>query len=390
MLLDYQTRKYGISLLTKGHSHPLFQSFLQALMASPIPFIGTGLRRVASLLFQLLPASPPLEDLQSCSDFLLPIQDLEISPLPKETTAVLHRLKIPTLSKCLLVYTDGSKSINGMVSSGWAIFDPSVSLTLPITTGGCNIGTHAEVIDGETHAIQEALSVISPEFSHDSIYLFIDNQMCLNSLTGGPTYSQQYLQQTLLIIQKIRHSGRSVTAVWTPSHVGIKGNDLADAAAQSASTLPTCQWARVTLAWLRAAPRKFLLSQWQNSTIEGNVSREFSGMSSSLRYPVAQLLHKARTSTNAADYNPLSPEVRTCPCGNLLSSNHLLLECTRFDQQREAYAREIGGDISREQFLFSGTSPISLLRFLKQIGLFSFSPYIVTDDMEEVSFIDNA
>lgn len=301
-----------------------------------------------------------------------------------------HRIRIPTLTRCLLVYADGSKSLNGTVSSGWAIFDPSVSLTTPITIGGCSIGSHAEVIDGETHAIQETLSAISPDLSHDTIYLFVDNQMCLNSLTGGPTYSQQYLQQTLLTIQQIQRSGRRVIAVWTPSHVGIKGHDLADAAAQSASDLPTCPWARVTLAWLRNAPRNFLLSQWQNSTTERRVSLEFSGISSTLRYPVAKLLHKARTNTTSADYNPLSPETRACKCSSILSSHHLLFECVHFDQQREVYAQEIGGDISREQFLFSVKSSIALLRFLKQIGLFSFSPYVVYNDTEEVSFIDNA
>ena len=121
------------------------------------------------------------------------------------------------------IYTDGSKSDTGV---GCAfVYGPTTrTFTLP---------SQATVFTSELVAIHKALSFI--EVSDDMSYtVFTDSLSSLFAMRDFNTLNP-VLQDILVLLTSLDRTGKSVTLCWIPSHVGILGNERADAAAKRAS-----------------------------------------------------------------------------------------------------------------------------------------------------------
>lgn len=155
----------------------------------------------------------------------------------------------------ILVYTDGSKGVDGLTASAWHWRQVGEDTSTVLFEGACQIGKHCDIEDGEIHAIQEALDRLKYlHLREKDIYLCVDNQNPIKALAGGPTAGRAYVMKCLEDVATLQQKGCNVTGKWTPSHEGIPGNERADTLAKEGTKLGTCIWARVTLTWLRSQP----------------------------------------------------------------------------------------------------------------------------------------
>lgn len=161
-----------------------------------------------------------------------------------------------------VIYTDGSRDSTGC-SSGWLVTKHNHGLTSVLAQGCCNIGPHADIIDAEVHAIHEAIKWIRTyEKRRDPLYICVDNQTALRALAGGQCSVRQDLRLCLEGIMALRQEGCSVKGQWTPSHMGIQGNEQADTLASQGHKEAPCNSTKCTITWLRMRARTNLMEKW--------------------------------------------------------------------------------------------------------------------------------
>lgn len=81
-----------------------------------------------------------------------------ISALTKKEEGTKHKawiIGLPLGKK--LLYTDGSRSEGGTVSSAWHCLQTTTLAPKVLFEGRCNIGNRADIEDGEINEIQEGL-----------------------------------------------------------------------------------------------------------------------------------------------------------------------------------------------------------------------------------------
>jgi hypothetical protein len=176
-------------------------------------------------------------------------EHLFISTLNKEAATTAHLAWLEEVTNALIIYTDRSRNDNGQVSSGWCIFDSSLTLLDPLLKANCRLGPYSTVEDRETHAIHENLISLQPDVTL-SINICIDNQNCIRAIGDQPVGNNEYLSHTQAILQSLHHHRWTVHHRWTPIHCDILGNELADSLAKS-SPPDLFSWSRTTVSWLR-------------------------------------------------------------------------------------------------------------------------------------------
>ena len=71
----------------------------------------------------------------------------------------------------------------------------------------------------------------------DKHVVFTDSLSCILALKT--IYSKHPLIQDILVrLSMLDEAGKSISFFWVPSHVGLRGNELADAAANRAASVP--------------------------------------------------------------------------------------------------------------------------------------------------------
>ena len=118
------------------------------------------------------------------------------------------------------LYTDGSKDdhkVGCAVVSNFNI----IKRRLP---------GHTSIYTAELRAIQLALDVVNNS-NKDKYVICVDSLLCLQAI------EQQHIDHPLVLDVLENYSAlinKTVLFCWVPSHVGIRGNDQADAAAKAA------------------------------------------------------------------------------------------------------------------------------------------------------------
>lgn len=91
----------------------------------------------------------------------------------------------------------------------------------------------------EVFAIYKALLFLEQCPSlHQNIAILSDSKSALQALKNPRKNRASLLSQCLESIYNLKQRGCHVCLYWIPSHVNIKGNDLADCAAKESATLP--------------------------------------------------------------------------------------------------------------------------------------------------------
>jgi len=174
----------------------------------------------------------------------------------------------------LQVYTDASKTPDGKTSAAFCIpelkFEHSVRLTDKIT-----------IFTAEMMAIKQALQWIQENErqigAHQrNIVLFSDSLSVLQVLKNGKTDCRpNMIAKIFEIVNGIKNS---VTLVWIPSHLGIRGNEMADKAAQRAiSNQMVNLEVKLELKEIYNMITKYVMNKWQdmyNTSQHGHFYRE--------------------------------------------------------------------------------------------------------------------
>ncbi|GBN61685.1 hypothetical protein AVEN_217221-1 [Araneus ventricosus] len=127
-------------------------------------------------------------------------------------------------SSFIPIFTDGSKS-DGHVGCG-VVFQ---SDTLSYRLHNC-----CSVFTAELVAIFCALQEISPS-SQRNFIIYTDSMSSLETLSRYDTQMHPVGLEILSILQFLRNKSFNIIFCWIPSHVGISGNETADAIAKFAS-----------------------------------------------------------------------------------------------------------------------------------------------------------
>jgi ribonuclease HI len=155
---------------------------------------------------------------------------LSLDKKEKETRDKVQSL-IESISdeRTIQIYTDGTRQENGTVAAAW------VRTTEGEREKGWNLGKNMEVFDAECIAIARALESVKKE-ENRNIVIGVDSQAAINRMrhrgTGPAQSSAISFGDTA---RELTKKGCKITIVWTPSHIGIPGNEKADRAAENAA-----------------------------------------------------------------------------------------------------------------------------------------------------------
>ena len=174
----------------------------------------------------------------------------------------------------LAIYTDGSKSVDGRVSSAFTVPELKVKVNTRITDD-------LTVYTSELVAIKLALEWII-QVNDDllppgrDVVIYSDSLSSLMSLETGSSSSRPNLVQDILnLIDSI--VCRKITLTWVPAHVAIRGNEVADQLAKEA--LETEQVLQVGFELKETLQEidRYIRGKWQawwSSTTKGKFYRD--------------------------------------------------------------------------------------------------------------------
>ena len=116
--------------------------------------------------------------------------------------------------------------------AGIGIYIPKKNVNISLRTS-----SHSCISSIELAAIEDCLIHVKDSYQGETfdIVILSDSLSALEALKDCNHFDRN-INKTLTIISEIQESGRKVTLVWVPAHVGIPGNEKADALAKAATT----------------------------------------------------------------------------------------------------------------------------------------------------------
>ena len=137
--------------------------------------------------------------------------------------------RIEDLRGNLLCFTDASKTEDG--KAGIGIYIPQKDLKLSIRTS-----SHSSISSTELAAIESCLLHVKESYQGEilNLVIFTDSLSSLMNLKeSNNAYNDPDVYRILSTISELQEKGKEVTLVWVPAHVGIPGNEQADATGKS-------------------------------------------------------------------------------------------------------------------------------------------------------------
>lgn len=267
------------------------------------------------------------------------------------------------------IYTDGSKNMQGVGSAFTYGEQSSYHWSLPPL---------ASVYTAEQYAIWQALLFVGTlEIGQ---YLILSDS--LSSLQAmNDLYSRDPLvHRNLAQITSLKKNGKAVVFVWIPSHVRIKGNQIADQAAKEASRNGVDENIPIRAEDVKIALKQKILDSWQtewNHTVAKLRAvkpmvhpwpnmQNLRGLNRREQTVVTRLRigHTNATSLHMLRGNR-QPQCEAC--NTRLTVVHILVECPRYEPQRDEH------NIPRNLRSILGSTDSTIHRvieFLKDTELF--------------------
>jgi ribonuclease HI len=299
------------------------------------------------------------------------------SPHPdKETDPTgIHNRWITTLPDLtMLLYTDGSKFEDGRTGSGWVAYCVGDRAARRVASGRCHLGSRAEVYDAELHAIQEALTALrdSIDTMPGRAYVCVDNQSALDTLASDAS-ATEFSRAAVRVAADLSRSGWTIQGIWTPAHVGITGNEAADAEAKSgaAATASPCKHARATKTWMLAESKRQLRSKWTQELPDARPGLRFPAHLRGYKWADTRALWRLYCRRSPTDRDPARgpAAAEPCPCGDgFLSGGHAFIECRLLKRARKRMQTTSPGRLSRA-YVLDPKHTQAVITFLRTTGL---------------------
>ena len=227
-------------------------------------------------------------------------------------------------------------------------------------TRSFSLPKNASVFTSELVAISKALCFI--EVSEATSYLILSDS--LSSLLALRAFypSNPLIQAILTRLKSLDRAGTSVQFCWIPSHVGISGNEMADAAARRAAAAPCTRHLSLPARDFYPAVSSLVLSQWQEEwdSERSNKLRElkptlksWSSSSRRNRHEEVTLCRLRIGHTYATHGYLLRGEERPkCSlCRVPITVGHVLLSCPRHRHSRRRHLGYITPDTTLRDLL---------------------------------------
>ena len=311
-------------------------------------------------------SSPPWE--QACPEVDLTLGEVKKDDLLPSEAKSRALQRIASYEGCVSVYTDGSKTSEG-VGCAFVSGRETRSFSLPGS---------ASVFSAELLAISKALCFI--EVCDEASYLILTDSMSSLLALRSFNPSDPIVQDILTRLTSLDRAGRSIQFCWIPSHVGITGNELADAAARRAACAPCTRRLPLPARDFCPAVNVFVHSQWQREwETQSSKLRELKPtlkvwQSSSRRNRQEEvILCRLRIGhTFATHVHILRGEERpSCPrCYVPLTVAHVILSCPRFRGSRAQHLGRIAPDVTLRHILGDESAWVSsgsLFSFIQAI-----------------------
>ena len=243
------------------------------------------------------------------------------------------KIKYPNYQQ---IYTDGSKTENGV---GCAVVVDQQEFTW-------RLSSLSSIYTAELFALWQAL-LICESSHHSSFIIYSDSLSSIQSISN--IYSQDPLLHLIFsTLYKITNLGKNVIFCFVPSHLGIEGNDQADAAALLASGREIIDDDRIRPSDIKCFIKTSLKSFWHNiwsktnsklREIKSSVTSWFSSSSStfSISRHHSVVLARLRIGHTRLTHSYLltkSPSPLCSHCNSLLSVEHFLLSCPLYSSHR--------------------------------------------------------
>jgi len=137
---------------------------------------------------------------------------------------------LPITNQAISLYTDGSKEDHES-PVGAAVFSRDLGIVLKH-----KLPAGASIFSAEVWAIYQSLIMVESANKHKAV-IFSDSKSVLDAVTSstGKKCSNYLIPLIKLKYHSLSAEGFSIQLVWIPSHVGIVGNEEADAAAKRAA-----------------------------------------------------------------------------------------------------------------------------------------------------------
>ena len=311
-------------------------------------------------------SSPPWEQVRPQIDISL--ADTRKGDVPPYEARFRTMQHISSYEGYAAVYTDGSKTSEG-VGCAFVAGRDTRSFSLPVG---------ASVFSAELLAIDKALCFIEvcDETSHLILTDSLSSLLALRSFNP----SDPLLQDILTRLTSLNHAGKSIQFCWIPSHVGVTGNEFADAAARRAACAPCTRRLPLPARDFCPAVNVFVYSQWQREwEAQPSKLKELKPTLKPWRSSARRnrqeevILCRLRIGHTYATHGHIlrGEEKPLCPrCFVPLTVAHVLLSCPRIRRSRARHLGRIPPDVTLRHILGDESTCVSsgsLFSFIRGI-----------------------
>jgi len=282
------------------------------------------------------------------------------------------------------IYTDASKIINNY---GLGIFckDYNIAKSYHITNA-------LNIFEAEIAAIWMALNIISTEIPPSNIVLCIDNMAAIKYIENKLNWYKNKFPigfQIISIINMLNRLGYTIAIQWTPSHIGIKGNDEADRLAKL-GTYSSAQNIRIDNHYLenRKNIKEYFNNMWQDEwktfgfnrflyKIKPNIKKNnIPFIKNRYLKRIITRFRLGHTTLNSHLFRIKATNDSNCPnCGEYEDITHFVYHCTYYRNIRKKLLTAIPTGVNPfilSNILGGGDLPISQHKTI----IFALSHYI--------------
>ena len=271
----------------------------------------------------------------------------DLLPLESRSRALEH---LSSYEGYTLTFTDGSKTEEGL-GCAFLSGQDTRSFSLP---------EHASVFSSELIAIDKALCFIA--VSEETLHLILSDSLSSLLALRAFNHVNPLIQDILRRLTSLERDGKSIRFCWIPSHVGVSGNEHADAAARRAAAAPCTRRLPLPARDFYPAVKSFTLSQWQLmwEAQSNNKLRELKPILKLWPSSYRRKRHEEVTLCRlrighvyATHKYLLCGEARPeCPlCHVPLTVAHVLLRCPRHRSSRRRHLGYIAPDVTLRHLL---------------------------------------